>query len=180
MMQDLQLSGAGDSTNDIAHLLGMLDPWYERNTLSLLDLPANIVCQVRVGFHFPLFLQDKNANSELTNVSLNSALLTFCSCNDRKCSYLIAHYILQQTSKTESDSYDDSYEQRLPILADLVLYYCRYASSPTLIQLYQAEVRPISTFLHKKHTSTISNNVSQLLNSATRFLNLHIFVRSCR
>uniref|UniRef100_A0A3B4GEN4 Phosphoinositide 3-kinase regulatory subunit 5 n=1 Tax=Pundamilia nyererei TaxID=303518 RepID=A0A3B4GEN4_9CICH len=79
-----------DSTNDIAHLLGMLDPWYERNTLSLLNLPANIVCQ--------------------------------------------------QTSKTESESYDSSYEQRLPILADLVLYYCRYAARPTLIQLYQAEL----------------------------------------
>lgn len=82
--------GIGDSTNDIAHLLGMLDPWYERNTLSLLNLPANIVCQ--------------------------------------------------QTSKTESESYDSSYEQRLPILADLVLYYCRYAARPTLIQLYQAEL----------------------------------------
>ncbi|XP_073325323.1 phosphoinositide 3-kinase regulatory subunit 5 [Pagrus major] len=80
----------GDSTNDIAHLLGMLDPWYERNTLSLLKLPANVVCQ--------------------------------------------------QTSKTESESYDSSYEQRLPILADLVLYYCRYAARPALIQLYQAEL----------------------------------------
>lgn len=46
-MQDLQLTNAADSTNDIAHLLGMLDPWYERNTLSLLGLPANIVCQVQ-------------------------------------------------------------------------------------------------------------------------------------
>ncbi|KAE8299979.1 Phosphoinositide 3-kinase regulatory subunit 5 [Larimichthys crocea] len=82
--------GQGDSTNDIAHLLGMLDPWYERNTLSLLNLPANVVCQ--------------------------------------------------QTSKTESESYDSSYEQRLPILADLVLYYCRYAARPALIQLYQAEL----------------------------------------
>ncbi|AWP05838.1 putative phosphoinositide 3-kinase regulatory subunit 5 [Scophthalmus maximus] len=80
----------GDSTNDIAHLLGMLDPWYERNTLSLLNLPANVVCQ--------------------------------------------------QTSKTESESYDGSYEHRLPILADLVLYYCRFAARPTLIQLYQAEL----------------------------------------
>ncbi|KAJ0032951.1 hypothetical protein NQD34_000058 [Periophthalmus magnuspinnatus] len=82
--------GTGNSTNDIAHLLGMLDPWYERNTLSLLNLPPNVVCQ--------------------------------------------------QTSKTESDSYDSSYEQRLPILADLVLYYCRYAARATLIQLYQAEL----------------------------------------
>ncbi|XP_071360264.1 phosphoinositide 3-kinase regulatory subunit 5 isoform X2 [Trachinotus anak] len=86
----LHPTSTGDSTNDIAHLLGMLDPWYERNTLSLLNLPANVVCQ--------------------------------------------------QTSKTESDSYDSSYEQRLPILADLVLYYCRYAARPALIQLYQAEL----------------------------------------
>ncbi|XP_075898895.1 phosphoinositide 3-kinase regulatory subunit 5 isoform X2 [Nelusetta ayraudi] len=81
---------SGDSTNDIAHLLGMLDPWYERNTLSLLNLPANVVCQ--------------------------------------------------QTSKTESNSYENPCEQRLPILADLVLYYCRYAARPALIQLYQAEL----------------------------------------
>ncbi|KAM7418919.1 hypothetical protein PAMA_016169 [Pampus argenteus] len=85
------LSNDGDSTNDIAHLLGMLDPWYERNTLSLLNLPANVVCQ--------------------------------------------------QTSKTDSESYDDSYEHRLPILADLVLYYCRHAARPALIQLYQAEFK---------------------------------------
>ncbi|KAI3353071.1 hypothetical protein L3Q82_019636 [Scortum barcoo] len=87
---DLHVKGMGDSTNDIANLLGMLDPWYERNTLSLLNLPANVVCQ--------------------------------------------------QTSKTESESYDSSYEQRLPILADLVLYYCRNAARPALIQLYQAEL----------------------------------------
>uniref|UniRef100_A0A8C2DQG2 Phosphoinositide 3-kinase regulatory subunit 5 n=1 Tax=Cyprinus carpio TaxID=7962 RepID=A0A8C2DQG2_CYPCA len=31
------------STNDIANLLGMLDPWYARNTLSLLELPVNVV-----------------------------------------------------------------------------------------------------------------------------------------
>ncbi|XP_069024352.1 phosphoinositide 3-kinase regulatory subunit 5 [Embiotoca jacksoni] len=87
---DLNHTGTGDSTNDIAHLLGMLDPWYKRNTLSLLNLPANVVCQ--------------------------------------------------QTSKTESESYNSSYEKRLPILADLVLYYCRYAARPALIQLYQAEL----------------------------------------
>ncbi|XP_056136328.1 phosphoinositide 3-kinase regulatory subunit 5 [Lampris incognitus] len=87
---DLNLLGTEDSSNNIAHLLGMLDPWYERNIVSLLSLPANIVCQ--------------------------------------------------QTSKTESESYDSSYEQRLPILADLVLYYSRHASRPALIQLYQAEL----------------------------------------
>lgn len=42
----------GDSTNDIAHLLGMLDPWYERNTLSLLNLPANVVCQVQLKSNY--------------------------------------------------------------------------------------------------------------------------------
>ncbi|KAG7242363.1 hypothetical protein INR49_023492 [Caranx melampygus] len=100
----LHLTSTGDSTNDIARLLGMLDPWYERNTLSLLNLPANVVCQ--------------------------------------------------QTSKTESESYDSSYEQRLPILADLVLYYCRYAARPALIQLYQAELtlaggeRKTEVFVH--------------------------------
>ncbi|XP_068448499.1 phosphoinositide 3-kinase regulatory subunit 5 isoform X2 [Clinocottus analis] len=85
----LHLTSTGDSTNDIAHLLGMLDPWYERNTLSLLNLPANVVCQ--------------------------------------------------QTSKTNSESCDSPGE-RLPILADLVLYYCRFAARPALIQLYQAEL----------------------------------------
>ncbi|XP_074545415.1 phosphoinositide 3-kinase regulatory subunit 5 [Halichoeres trimaculatus] len=90
LTNELSHSGTEDSTNDIANLLGMLDPWYERNTLSLLNLPANIVCK--------------------------------------------------QTSKTESDSYDSSYERRLPILADLILYYCRNATRPALIQLYQAEL----------------------------------------
>ncbi|XP_030638221.1 phosphoinositide 3-kinase regulatory subunit 5 [Chanos chanos] len=87
---DLSVGSSEDSTNDIAQLLGMLDPWYERNTLSLLNLPINVVCQ--------------------------------------------------QTSKIETDSYDDSSEERLPILADLILYYCRHATRPALIQLYQAEL----------------------------------------
>uniref|UniRef100_A0A8C7F294 Phosphoinositide 3-kinase regulatory subunit 5 n=1 Tax=Oncorhynchus kisutch TaxID=8019 RepID=A0A8C7F294_ONCKI len=88
--QSLNILGTEDSTNDIARFIGMLDPWYERNTLSLLSLPANVVCQ--------------------------------------------------QTSKMESELYDSSYEDRLPILADLVLYYCRHATRPALMQLYQAEM----------------------------------------
>ncbi|XP_053711946.1 phosphoinositide 3-kinase regulatory subunit 5-like isoform X2 [Synchiropus splendidus] len=101
---DFNVPGSVDSTNDIANLLGMLDPWYERNTLSLLNLPSNVVCQ--------------------------------------------------QTSKTESESYNSSYEQRLPILADLILYYCRYAARPALIQLYKAELtlasgeRKLEVFVH--------------------------------
>uniref|UniRef100_A0A673L0X3 Phosphoinositide 3-kinase regulatory subunit 5 n=1 Tax=Sinocyclocheilus rhinocerous TaxID=307959 RepID=A0A673L0X3_9TELE len=87
---DLSMNGTEDSTNDIANLLGMLDPWYERNTRSLLELPINVVCQ--------------------------------------------------QTSKIESDLSEGAGEERLPIFADLVLYYCRHAARPALIQLYQAEL----------------------------------------
>ncbi|XP_051987071.1 phosphoinositide 3-kinase regulatory subunit 5-like isoform X1 [Xyrauchen texanus] len=86
---DCSVNGIEDSTNDIASLLGMLDPWYERNILNLLELPANVVCQ--------------------------------------------------QTSKIESDLCEGTGEERLPIFADLVLYYCRHATHSTLIQLYHAE-----------------------------------------
>ncbi|XP_013986368.1 phosphoinositide 3-kinase regulatory subunit 5 isoform X1 [Salmo salar] len=101
---ELNILGTEDSTNDIARFIGMLDPWYERNTLSLLSLPANVVGQ--------------------------------------------------QTSKIESELYDSSYEDRLPILADLVLYYCRHATRPALMQLYQAEMtlaggeRRTEVFIH--------------------------------
>ncbi|XP_017336458.1 phosphoinositide 3-kinase regulatory subunit 5 isoform X5 [Ictalurus punctatus] len=78
------------STNNIAQLLGMLDPWYERNALCLLDLPLHVVCQ--------------------------------------------------QTSKSDSESVENSVEECLPIMADLLLYYCRNAARPALIQLYQAEL----------------------------------------
>uniref|UniRef100_A0A3Q2Z5I0 Phosphoinositide 3-kinase regulatory subunit 5 n=1 Tax=Hippocampus comes TaxID=109280 RepID=A0A3Q2Z5I0_HIPCM len=119
-------NGAEDSTNDIAHLLGMLDPWYERNTLSLLKFPTNIVCQ--------------------------------------------------QTSKTESESYDSSYEQRLPILADLILYYCRYAARPALIQLYQAELtlasgeRRREVFVHSLELGhTAGTRAIKAMNASKRF-----------
>ncbi|KAG7491624.1 hypothetical protein MATL_G00005620 [Megalops atlanticus] len=92
-----------DSTNDIAHFIGILDPWYKRNMLSLLNLPVSVLCQ--------------------------------------------------QTSKIETESYEGSSE-RLPILADLVLYYCRHAARPVLVQLYQAELtlaggeRRTEVFIH--------------------------------
>lgn len=35
-----------DSTTDIAQMLGMIDPWYERNVLSLLSLSSDVLCQV--------------------------------------------------------------------------------------------------------------------------------------
>ncbi|XP_054463201.1 phosphoinositide 3-kinase regulatory subunit 5-like [Anoplopoma fimbria] len=77
-----------DSTTDIAQMLGMMDPWYERNVLSLLSLSSDVLCQ------------------------------TACKDGD------------------ESVSSVDT----LTLFADLVLYYCRHADQPVLVQLYQAEL----------------------------------------
>ncbi|XP_068119366.1 phosphoinositide 3-kinase regulatory subunit 5 [Hyperolius riggenbachi] len=78
--------GDEESTNDISHYIGILDPWYKRNTLGLMDL----ITPVR-----------------------------------------------SQSSTTENDSGDTS---KLPILADMVLYYCRFARRSLLLQLYRAEI----------------------------------------
>lgn len=45
--QDFGTAPWEDSTNDISHYLGMLDPWYERNVLGLMHLPPEVLCQVR-------------------------------------------------------------------------------------------------------------------------------------
>ncbi|TKS91512.1 Phosphoinositide 3-kinase regulatory subunit 5 [Collichthys lucidus] len=34
-----------DNTTDIAQMLGMLDPWYERNVLNMLSLSSDVLCQ---------------------------------------------------------------------------------------------------------------------------------------
>lgn len=81
-----------DSTTDIAQMLGMMDPWYERNVLSLLSLSSDVLCQQTAC---------KEGGDE--SVSSGSA-------------------------------------ESLPLLADLVLYYCRHADQPVLVQLYQAEL----------------------------------------
>ncbi|KAM3921937.1 phosphoinositide 3-kinase regulatory subunit 5 [Leptodactylus fuscus] len=75
-----------ESTNDISHYIGMLDPWYNRNILGLMDLPTSV---------------------------------------------------LSQPSTPENGSPDT---QTMPILADMVLYYCRFANRSLLLQLYQAEI----------------------------------------
>uniref|UniRef100_A0A3B5MIS6 Phosphoinositide 3-kinase regulatory subunit 5 n=1 Tax=Xiphophorus couchianus TaxID=32473 RepID=A0A3B5MIS6_9TELE len=75
-----------DSTTDIAQMLGMMDPWYERNVFSLLSLSSEVLCE-----------DDVSGGTGAT-------------------------------------------EHRLPLLADLVLYYCRHADQPVLVQLYQAEL----------------------------------------
>ncbi|XP_021550428.1 phosphoinositide 3-kinase regulatory subunit 5 isoform X5 [Neomonachus schauinslandi] len=77
-----------ESTNDISHYLGMLDPWYERNVLGLMHLPPEVLCQ---------------------------------------------------SLKAETRPLDGSSAQ-LPILADMLLYYCRFAARPVLLQVYQTEL----------------------------------------
>lgn len=44
--QEPTSAGAESSTNDISHYIGMLDPWYERNVLGLMNLPMDVLCQV--------------------------------------------------------------------------------------------------------------------------------------
>lgn len=65
----------------------------------------------------------------------------------------------QQTSKFESDLSEGTAEERLPIFADLVLYYCRHAARPALIQLYQAEVNKNKPFPHSLAVSVIDFKV---------------------
>ncbi|XP_040187059.1 phosphoinositide 3-kinase regulatory subunit 5 isoform X1 [Rana temporaria] len=78
--------GDEESTNDISHYIGMLDPWYKRNIQGLMDLSTPVSCQ---------------------------------------------------TSTPENDSADT---RKMPILADMVLYYCRFAKRSLLLQLYRAEI----------------------------------------
>ncbi|XP_075626632.1 phosphoinositide 3-kinase regulatory subunit 5 isoform X1 [Balearica regulorum gibbericeps] len=85
---DPTLAGMESSTNDISHYIGMLDPWYERNVLGLMNLPMDVLCQ---------------------------------------------------SAKPDAEPQEDSQEQ-LPILADMILYYCRFATRPVLLQLYQTEL----------------------------------------
>lgn len=47
--QEPSSAGAQSSTNEISHYIGMLDPWYERNVLGLINLPTDVLCQVCPG-----------------------------------------------------------------------------------------------------------------------------------
>ncbi|XP_049601955.1 phosphoinositide 3-kinase regulatory subunit 5 isoform X2 [Syngnathus scovelli] len=78
------------STTDLAQLLGMMDPWYDRSVHSLLSLSSEVLCQ-------PAW-------------------------------------------KEEGVLENKGGEEHLPLMADLVLYYCRHADQPVLVQLYQAEM----------------------------------------
>ncbi|XP_044152858.1 phosphoinositide 3-kinase regulatory subunit 5 isoform X2 [Bufo gargarizans] len=80
------MTGTEESTNDISHYIGMLDPWYKRNILGLMDLSTSVLSQ----------------------------------------------------SSTPENGLAET--QKLPILSDMVLYYCRFANRSLLLQLYQAEI----------------------------------------
>ncbi|XP_077475237.1 phosphoinositide 3-kinase regulatory subunit 5-like isoform X2 [Stigmatopora argus] len=77
-----------DSSTDLAQMLGVMDPWYDRSVHSLLSLSSDVLCQ-------PAWNEDNSSK------------------------YKVEH---------------------LPLMADLVLYYCRHADQPLLVQLYRAEL----------------------------------------
>ncbi|NXP62005.1 PIRK5 kinase, partial [Chloropsis cyanopogon] len=111
--QDPSLAGVESSTNDISHYIGLLDPWYERNVLGLMNLPMGVLCQC---------------------------------------------------AKPEAEPQEDSQEQ-LPILADMILYYCRFATRPVLLQLYQTEL----TFIGgEKRTEVFIHSLELGHSAATR------------
>ncbi|XP_068065373.1 phosphoinositide 3-kinase regulatory subunit 5 isoform X3 [Anomalospiza imberbis] len=111
--QDPSPAGMESSTNDISHYIGLLDPWYERNVLGLMNLPMDVLCQC---------------------------------------------------AKPEAEPQEDSQEQ-LPILADMILYYCRFATRPVLLQLYQTEL----TFIGgEKRTEVFIHSLELGHSAATR------------
>ncbi|XP_039937565.1 phosphoinositide 3-kinase regulatory subunit 5 isoform X2 [Hirundo rustica] len=111
--QDPSAAGMEGSTNDISHYIGLLDPWYERNVLGLMNLPMDVLCQC---------------------------------------------------AKPEAEPQEDSQEQ-LPILADMILYYCRFAARPVLLQLYQTQL----TFIGgEKRTEVFIHSLELGHSAATR------------
>lgn len=54
-------------------------------------------------------------------------------------SHFSPHFAPPQCAKPEAEPQEDAQEQ-LPILADMILYYCRFATRPVLLQLYHTEV----------------------------------------
>ncbi|RLV89558.1 hypothetical protein DV515_00014820 [Chloebia gouldiae] len=111
--QDPSPAAMESSTNDISRYIGLLDPWYERNVLGLMNLPMGVLCQC---------------------------------------------------AKPEAEPQEDSREQ-LPILADMILYYCRFATRPVLLQLYHTEL----TFIGgEKRTEVFIHSLELGHSAATR------------
>ncbi|NXQ09176.1 PIRK5 kinase, partial [Vidua macroura] len=72
--------------------------------------------------------------------------------------------VLCQCAKPEAEPQEDSQEQ-LPILADMILYYCRFATRPVLLQLYQTEL----TFIGgEKRTEVFIHSLELGHSAATR------------
>ncbi|NXY53573.1 PIRK5 kinase, partial [Callaeas wilsoni] len=110
---DPSLAGLEGSTNDISRYIGLLDPWYERNVLGLMNLPMDVLCQC---------------------------------------------------AKPEAEPQED-WQEQLPILADMILYYCRFATRPVLLQLYQTEL----TFIGgEKRTEVFIHSLELGHSAATR------------
>ncbi|XP_042303176.1 phosphoinositide 3-kinase regulatory subunit 5 [Sceloporus undulatus] len=53
--------------------------------------------------------------------------------------HLPTDVLCQQSIKSEGEPLEETAEQ-LPILADMILYYCRFATHPVLLQVYQTEL----------------------------------------
>lgn len=120
--QDSNGSALEGSTDDIAQMLGMMDPWYERSVLSLLSLPPDVLCQVP-------------ATGSIAGAQRRTGLGSTCVTCPRTSQALNAALCpVTQTGSKDGDA------ERLPLLADLLLYYCRHAQQPVLVQLYRAEV----------------------------------------
>ncbi|KAL8163022.1 UNVERIFIED_CONTAM: Phosphoinositide 3-kinase regulatory subunit 5 [Gekko kuhli] len=105
---DPVLTRVESSTNNISQYLGMLDPWYERNVLGLMNLPMDVLCQP-------------------TNIAV-----VYIESKGHHASEV-------ESIKPEGEPPEEAAEQ-LPILADMILYYCRFATHPVLLQVYQTEL----------------------------------------
>ncbi|XP_060882876.1 phosphoinositide 3-kinase regulatory subunit 5-like isoform X2 [Labrus mixtus] len=53
---------------------------------------------------------------------------------------VLSQYPTQTSSKEGDESVNGCSSERLPLLADLLIYYCRHAEQQVLVQLYQAEL----------------------------------------
>ncbi|XP_066056641.1 phosphoinositide 3-kinase regulatory subunit 5 isoform X1 [Chamaea fasciata] len=72
--------------------------------------------------------------------------------------------VLCQCAKPEAEPQEDAQEQ-LPILADMILYYCRFATRPVLLQLYHTEL----TFIGgEKRTEVFIHSLELGHSAATR------------
>lgn len=85
-------------------------------------------------------------------------MVTSCRLDHALIIVLSSQYLTltQAPSKDEDVSASSGSAERLPLLADLVLYYCRHANKPVLVQLYQAEVKES----HKQEETVSLNRCS--------------------